>query len=364
MKKIFLYTYAHCNFGDDLFVKTICDRYPDDMFYMECASKFLGPFKDIKNLRLIRKGLWFKFMNKIRTSALKISSLTVKTVQKCDATVILGGSMFIQKKGNNNWKDKLEHLEELRKNSANFFIIGANFGPYSSKEFQKKYCKFFSGMNDVCFRDKNSVNTFNKLPNVRLGSDVVFNLNFPKQSKGKNLTIVPISLKNRNSLFKFEKDYLDKMASLIVEADKKGFSVTLHSFCSDQGDEQAIQEILNRLDSHVIQKISILNYHGDIQASLNSIAKSSLIVSTRFHGMILGWLGQSQVYPIKYDIKMDNLLKDLGLSDCGCKVEDISKIKIDKVFENSVQVPLSKIKELYDDPFSGLDSFLYDADVK
>ena len=33
MKKIFLYAYDHINFGDDLFIETIANRYPDTEIY-------------------------------------------------------------------------------------------------------------------------------------------------------------------------------------------------------------------------------------------------------------------------------------------------------------------------------------------
>ena len=33
MKKIFLYAYDHVNLGDDLFIETIVNRYPDTEFY-------------------------------------------------------------------------------------------------------------------------------------------------------------------------------------------------------------------------------------------------------------------------------------------------------------------------------------------
>lgn len=351
MKKIFLYTYAHCNLGDDLFIKTMCDRYPNTKFYMECLPEFSEPFTGINNLHLIKKNFLFKLSNKLLSFGLRI-------VKKCDATIILGGSMFIQG-SNDNWQKKLLSLQELQKNSKRFFVIGANFGPYRSEEFRDGYNKFFASMDDVCFRDKKSVSFFNGLQNVRLGSDVVFDLNVPDTLKQYKLTIIPISLKNRDTLTRFEKDYINQLAKIIIEAERRKMRVTLHSFCKDQGDETVIRQILNQLDPKIGKKVSVVNYQGNIAESLQSLAQSSLIVTTRFHGMVLGWLCRSKVFPIRYDIKMDNLLSDLKIASIGCSMEDVASLNIDSIFkEGSVNVSLENIRSLYASPFEVLDELL------
>ena len=351
MKKIFLYTYAHRNLGDDLFIKTICDRYPNTEFYMECLPEFATPFKKIANLNIIKKNLFFKVSN-------KFLSIRLKKIRECDATVILGGSMFIQG-ANGNWKEKLSLLKEMQKNSDKFFVIGANFGPYTSKEFKSEYNKFFADMDDVCFRDKKSVSLFENINNVRLGSDVVFDLKFPTITKKDKLTVIPISLKNRSDLMLFEKDYINRLVKIIIEADKRNKMITLHSFCADQGDEEVIEQILSQLDSKLAKKITIVNYQGNIEESLRSLSESALIVTTRFHGMILGWLSQSKVFPIRYDIKMDNLLSDLQLDSFGCSVENIVNVDIDSIFnEGSVNVAMEDVRNLYNSPFQILDKLL------
>ena len=40
MKKIFLYAYDHINLGDDLFIETIANRYPDTeiLFLDKCSE--------------------------------------------------------------------------------------------------------------------------------------------------------------------------------------------------------------------------------------------------------------------------------------------------------------------------------------
>lgn len=359
MKKIFLYTYAHCNLGDDLFVKTICERYPQVTFYMECKPEFSNSFDDIKNLQLLKKNFFYKVGNSIQKLFWRGNGLVDFIIKKCDATIILGGSMFIQN-SEEKWRQKAHQLEKLKIKSKSFFVIGANFGPYTTNNFLDSYKNFFAKLDDVCFRDRKSTLLFKNLPNVRLGSDVVFDVNFPiKEAKRKKLTIIPISLHNRDNLKNIEERYLEKLIEVIRLADKKGYDVTLHSFCKDQGDQIVIDRILSRLKPDLRKKITRINYHGNITESLESIAESSLVLTTRFHGMILGWLSGCKVTPISYDLKMDNLLDDLNLSYLGCKVKDIDCLDSELIFSNREKgVSLSEIRKLYESPFKVLDNFI------
>lgn len=355
-KKIYLFTYAHANLGDDLFIKTICDRYPNVDFYMEIKSKFEEGLIDIDNLFLIKR----TFFSKLKNKFLK-KNIIFDYVRKADATVILGGSMFIQGE-DGLWKKKLLYLEKIRSFSKKFYIVGANFGPYNTASFLSEYKNFFKKVDDVCFRDKNSVQLFDDLSNIRLGSDVVFNLNIKEEHPSKNnITIIPISLIERNKLAPYEQEYIRKMADIAIKGINDGKNVILHSFCQDQGDEDAICKIQNIIYKEIKKKAKCIRYRGDINESLNSIANSSIIVSTRFHGMILGWLTNSNVLPIRYDNKMDNLLKDFDQEGLGYSISNISDLKINDVFnikKEQATTVLHKVNEVYENPFTALDQFL------
>ena len=86
MKKIFLYAYDHINLGDDLFIETIANRYPDTEIYFWTNAQNQKVFKEQKNLKIVDE-------NSTKTKILKkISpSLAVRykagIQKKCDAQV-------------------------------------------------------------------------------------------------------------------------------------------------------------------------------------------------------------------------------------------------------------------------------------
>ena len=53
MKKIFLYAYDHINLGDDLFIETIANRYPDTEIYFWTNAQNQKVFKEQKNLKIV-----------------------------------------------------------------------------------------------------------------------------------------------------------------------------------------------------------------------------------------------------------------------------------------------------------------------
>ena len=95
MKKIFLYAYDHINLGDDLFIETIADRYPDTEFYFWTNEKNKKVFQQQKNLKIVdENSIKTKVLRKIRPS-LEVR-YKAEIQKKCDAQVYIGGSIFME----------------------------------------------------------------------------------------------------------------------------------------------------------------------------------------------------------------------------------------------------------------------------
>ena len=67
MKKIFLYAYDYINLGDDLFIETIANRYPDTEIYFWTNVQNQKVFEKQKNLKIIDE-------NSTKTKMLKKSA--------------------------------------------------------------------------------------------------------------------------------------------------------------------------------------------------------------------------------------------------------------------------------------------------
>lgn len=74
MKKIFLYAYDHINLGDDLFIETIANRYPDTEIYFWTNAQNQKVFKEQKNLKIVDE-------NSTKTKILKNQTISGSEIQ-------------------------------------------------------------------------------------------------------------------------------------------------------------------------------------------------------------------------------------------------------------------------------------------
>jgi colanic acid/amylovoran biosynthesis protein len=360
-KNVFIFAYTRCNLGDDLFVKLLCNRYPKVKFYISCSREDKTAFLNISNLKVIlglpisqKAPNLFRINSKIRSVLCRFRMLF------CGAVVNIGGSIFIQqsnkKEVSKEYKNKIIHKKP-------YFIIGSNFGPYKDEHYYTSYKSLFKFAKDICFRDTYSYNLFSDLPNVRYGADVIFSYKTAKNvEETNNIVISVIDLSKRQDLKRYKENYISKIIELSLFFVKKGYGVSLMSFCESEGDKAAIEEILSRINIEDKKNISPYYYSGDVDGALNLIAKSKYVLATRFHAMILGFVFNKPVFPIMYSDKSLNVIEDMGFDGEYTDVENIDKIDPNKVFNYLSQRSPFDISEQIASSFSqfkGLDTFLH-----
>lgn len=347
MKKIFVYAYMAQNLGDDLMVRILCDRYPNAQFYLYSDKFYKTAFKDIKNLIIYSsEDKEVKFWNKTLKHIKKTKNgFMERLMEKCDATVHIGGSVFIQH--NDDYSAFLKADEDLRKFSKKVYLIGSNFGPYKDEQYYLDYHQLLSTYDGVSFRDYYSYNKFKDIPHVVYAPDVVFNYQADNSSNVEHRVLFStISLAGRNDNFaiiqywEVYRKFIQKLAKRYLEL---GYKITFLSFCEPQGDFYEINEIVKTHDFDCFKdKIEINNYNGNIEESISLIKESEIIVGTRFHSIILGWLFNKPVLPIVYDNKTLQVLKDMNLKNYA-SLEELEKVSIDDLIGNIEIVPSNQI---------------------
>lgn len=365
MKKAFIYAYTKTNLGDDLFVKILCERYPDVVFFMKCNKKNSNAFKNINNLRLVTHIRYVdRILNHINPDVSFNRWLQRTISARCDAIITIGGSIFMQKK--HHWKRTVKRFESRLIPNIPFFILGSNFGPFHEVEYLEAFRRIFSSVTDVCFRDKYSYNLFSDLPNIRYAPDIIFSLS----SKYKNEIKLPTHIMVKKiiisvidkSLGKKNDDYYKFIMKVIQTMVSDGYSIVLMGFCSAEGDERAVEKICDLfVDDTVKTKIEKYVYDGNIDEALAIIEQSDFIFASRFHAMILGWVFGKPVYPYIYSDKSTNVLKDIRFEGTFSKIIDPIMMSTDDfiklIFKNKpVNTDMLSLSSV--DHFSKLDTIL------
>ncbi|MBT2216475.1 polysaccharide pyruvyl transferase family protein [Virgibacillus dakarensis] len=247
---------------------------------------------------------------------------------KCSAIVHIGGSIFMQKE---SWNQLRINKSMVR--DKPYFVLGANFGPFTDELFYKQHYELFKGYTDICFRDNYSYELFKNLDNVRKADDIVFQLDSRHPVKiEKYIVISVIKPSFRKNLSDCDDIYFQKIKDITVYFINNGYEVTLMSFCGNEGDQEAIDKIAKIIPSEKRDSVRKYYYKSNVTEALKVISSSSYVIATRFHAMILGWLYNKPVFPISYSEKMNNVMADIGYRGSYIDLKRIQSLKVVNVY--------------------------------
>lgn len=362
MKKIFLYAYDHINLGDDLFIETIVNRYPNTEFYFWTNTKNKKVFQDLNNLKIIdMDSKKINLIKKIRPSLEMRYKAAIQ--KKCDAQVYIGGSIFMEYP---TWKNIVSWWE-YQSIQYPFFVLGANFGPYHTEEYRKAMDKIYTQLKDICFRDTYSKRLFDENENVRQAPDILFSYPIPAIQEDKEqifISVISYKDKELNSDFNqmTNEEYIERMAQIVNEFTKQGKRVILVSFCREEGDLDAAKEIESRINQK--QNILILDYNGtNREEIIEEISRSKYVIAARFHGIILGLAAGKIVFPILYSDKTKYVLEDIGFHGkfADLRIPDsLSYENAKKNLEEEYKINVQYFIKNAEKHFEKLDEFLND----
>lgn len=350
---IYIEGYFNCNLGDDLFFYTLLKRYKDVDFYT-CTNNLYN--LNLRNLHFVK---YNRYINKI-LQILKLDKYSKKNkiIKKMDAIIILGGSMFIESK---NKRDNYKY-NYLKKCNKPFFIIGSNFGPFSSKSFLLNQLEILKLAKDITVRDNKSFNLLSKdITNIRVAPDIIFSINKDSHVLKKNNKIL-VSLINTKNRRINDELYIKSISNIINYFSKLNYEICLMSFCKNEGDEEEIEKICKSIKNEKIQKYY---YRGNIHETLDIIKESDIIVGSRFHANILGLAFNKIIIPLAYSDKTIDALKDINFKG---KIYDLRKneeiilndeiILNEEIAANNIKNNQKFFKDCEDEHFKVLDSFI------
>lgn len=351
------------NLGDDLFFQQLCSRYPEADFYAAAPELKNRSLEALENLH------YSDDMKKMRAEYLGSSQLSEETVRffsQFDACVIIAGSIFMQ--WDTVYKRHDVFLENSIKLSKKLFVIGANFGPFYENQFLEEFRQQFRMVEDICFRDTLSVSYFPGQKNVRYAPDIILGCTYEKRPVKKQVAVSVIDCACHDrpgaqlkALSAAKEAYEKKMVSLISAFYREGYESCLVSFCAPQGDGQTAERIMQACLMNGVTNVSHCEYTGDIQPVMNTLSESAFFVATRFHAMILGWLFDRPTFPVIYDQKQTNVIRDFNFTNGYCDLTEFINLDADMVvnsLKNYKPFEIEQYKRDAQKQFTALDRFI------
>lgn len=368
------------NLGDDIFLKILCERYPNALIETTMVNKHKQPFKNLSNLRIVGLPEYSnKFGMLVSKAVVSLEKLIFrrgfyiynrfffKLTSKPDVYIEIGGSIFMFKKDEEvrksfAYKRRKKIIEQVK----HYFIIGSNFGPYYSEDQLDEYGLLYRKMDEVCFRDEYSKKLFEYLPNVRYEADVVLNLSVPDViPEGEFILFSLIDIKSKpdpevGDYRKKAAQYFNVIREMIMNYISNGEKVILFSFCDVQGDAEISKKLLSSFSAEERKSI-IVEHHRTIDDSLNIIKNAKKIIATRFHAMILGWLYQKPTFAISYNDKTINTIESLFPEQNYMSYLDLEHLTFDFLessFSRIDDKTLSILKQSAKRQFNELDTYI------
>lgn len=367
MRKVYLFACIEKNIGDDLFVYSICKRYPSCKFIISKAAKY-GSLQKIPNLRFSRiLQLWQYFSEKIfKNPILEIIRGVILYLLKfflLDRAigVYIVGNAF---KNNNYIGIKQSRWIHERADLVNdFFLLSTNFGPYTDERWLVDNKRIFRSFADICFRDLYSYKKFCDLDNVRYAPDAVISLGkYIKKEENKDeyaiITLIDCAMSSRGRLINLScKNYETALTNAAIDFIKKNIKVVILT-SNNQQDYVAARRLYKNINND--RMVRIEEYNGDFYSVLELFSRARAVIATRLHTIILSWLYDVPVFPISYDIKISNLLRDYKFLGkyWDMLTQESYEINVEELLTEYEYVLPNEIEDAADEQFLVLDRYL------
>lgn len=300
---VLLEAYLERNFGDDLFVTLLINRYRNHRFYLLDDRK---------------KGYALVGDSKFGNVCLITEEEAFSDMQKFGAYLLVGGDFY---HANDDYHARVRRAKAIHENGGYVLILGASLYKTYPADRLPFVQEFFRFVDVMTLRERTSYAQCEALmPDscALLSSDMAFTLasEYGKKQERKGIRKLGISVRRKmdgtEEQFKvYCKTITDvTMAHLNANEDNRVCFLALSTSGFD--DRDVIDQIRGLLPHGMNNRIDEIEYSRDVYSFMDEVSTCDALICTRFHSLCLALIQEKPFYPINYEAKVENLLKDIG----------------------------------------------------
>ncbi|WP_371194973.1 polysaccharide pyruvyl transferase family protein [Glaciecola sp. SC05] len=275
-KNLIIYGYNRRNLGDDLMFAEIINKTDYHKYYFLGDS--ITPALVTKKIKFIKQGRLMAFRWKWKSDFAIIGGSVLMGATKAQESMIL---------------QKIDWFKMNKLFGGRNFIIGANLGPFESRTYYLSLLSALNKYTDKWFvRDTFSKDLLSELKTkfLKIMPDIVIGLNTTDYAHKKSTNSVAISITQVDKdgdVAICAESYKKEIQLLVQKFISQGKTINFVSF-EDVKDLPIITNVISALGVEFGDKVNIIKNEG--YNVISTISKSDLVISTRFHSMVLAAL--------------------------------------------------------------------------
>lgn len=307
---ILLDAYFDRNFGDDVFVKCITNKFPNDKFYafLEYYPKEVCDWAEkLPNLYLLPECNVFLQKNMF------------------DAYICVGGDIFPDK---GDFKKRKNYVKSVKECGGIVAYLGFSLFHGYSAQTKDDICELMEQSDIIAPRDSFSVGMLQEwLPHkeIQLMADMAFSYFSQLEKKKEQKEMLGVSIRKPGKLTEETIEayslQLVNTINAFLEKDKrrkvKIFSLSLGIW----NDTEVADRIISRVKDAA--RVEHFVYNGEIQECYEAMGECKVIIGTRLHSMIAAIALEKEFIPVIYEVKQEHMLQEIGYTGKSFEFHDL-----------------------------------------
>lgn len=299
---ILLDAYFDHNFGDDLFISILTNRYPHHRFFAfiaKCPESVQHWANAIPNLTILP-----------HCAALKDSGFF-------DAYVMIGGDV-IPDKGDytGSYERRLSYMRCVKQAGGYVAMLGFSLYDHYSQQTYLDICEMLRLADDVAVRDQASYDYLRSISSdskIRLCADMSF-IKPLAGKQGPEEHILGINVRRKLSVS--EDEYQGYLCTIAQAADcylDRFADGEARFLCLSSGsavDAETAADVIARMKNS--SRTKVIPYEGQVNRYIEEFRKCDAFITTRFHAMAIALQMGKPFVPVPYEVKLTHVLDQIG----------------------------------------------------
>ena len=296
--RILLDAYFDNNFGDDLFITTLLERYPDALFYA---------FWNKTHPAVLEKALDY------RNLVMLPGQCELRGAMPFDGYVMIGGDVLPD---GIDYGWRIDGMRQVKERGGFVAMLGFSLYEAYGEKTRQDLAAMAALADSIVARDRASAERFRALvPEAKVTESTDMAFAKPHRDRGNGGSPI-LGIAPRRKLYSTDQEHEDFCKAMAAVADgwlKNHPTGTVRFLALSTGEyDDRVTAADIRGFMAAPERTETVAHTGTVPAFLERVAECTAMVPTRFHGLVFALIYGIPFVPVPYEVKLTQLLDEIG----------------------------------------------------